>query len=72
MNYEEIPEKELMKFSDCSTISSKFWFLVMKGAGWNITNFHAEPYKGESFIWIAYPHTSNWDTFWGICFFDYL
>jgi len=66
MNYEKIPEKELLKFSDCSTISSKFWFLVMKAAGWNMKrNFHVAPYKGESFIWIAYPHTSNWDTFWG-------
>jgi hypothetical protein len=60
-----IAEKDLMKFSDCPTFDSKFWFLVMKSMGWNITNFHESPYKGESFVWIAYPHTSNWDTFWG-------
>ena len=59
--------KEFLKFSDCKKLSSKLAFITARLLGFKITNFHKEPYgRGrEAFVWIAYPHTSNWDTFLG-------
>jgi 1-acyl-sn-glycerol-3-phosphate acyltransferase len=59
--------KEFLKFSDCTKLSSKVALSVIKLMDFKITNFIKEPHgQGrESFVWIAYPHTSNWDTFMG-------
>jgi hypothetical protein len=55
---------EFMKFEDCKNLSSKICFVIVDKLGWKITKLPDE-LRNESFIWIAYPHTSNWDTFFG-------